>query len=166
MIERVRELLARTDVRAEPVASSDEFARLAKQVARAESELDAFMLDLRNRERYGARFETYLDARLRALEDAEAAYSAAASRVPPTTLAPLTWDDLDTDELHAVVAGAIDAVFIRRPARRGADVAERAWIVWRGQAEDDLPGKGRAVAPIRSFEWPAEGQAMAREVPA
>ena len=92
------------------------------------------------------------------------AYAAAAARVPPTTLTPLSWDDLDADELHTVVAGAIDAVFVRRPPRRGADVAERACMVWRGQAEDDLPGKGRAVAPIRSFEWPAEREAVTREV--
>lgn len=166
VIEGVRELLAGTEVRAEPVASTDELAHLAEAVASAESELDAFMLDLGNRERYGARFETYLDARLRALEDAEAAYASAAARVPSTPIAPLSWDDLDPDELHTVVAGAIDAVFIRRPPRRGADVAERACIAWRGQGEDDLPGKGRAVAPIRGFEWPAECQAVVREVPA
>jgi hypothetical protein len=161
----VRKLLSGTEVRAEPVASN-ELARLADAVARAEAELDAFMLDLGNRERYGARFETYLDARLRALEDAEAAYGAAAARLPTTALAPLSWDDLDADELHAVVAGAIDAVFVRRPPRRGADVTDRACIVWRGQAEDDLPGKGRAVGPIRSFDWPTESEAVAREVPA
>src|SRR5439155_156017 len=123
VIERVRELLSGTEVRAEPVASNDELARLAQAVASAEAELDAFMLDLGNRERYGARFETYLDARLRALEDAEAAYAAAAARPTTTPLAPLSWDDLDADELHTVVAGAIDAVFIRRPPRRGANVA-------------------------------------------
>jgi hypothetical protein len=63
-----------------------------------------------------------------------------------------------------MVAGAIDAVFLRRPPQRGADVSERACIVWRGHAEHDLPGKGRPVPPMRPFAWPDERKATRRKV--
>ncbi len=166
VVEQVKALLAGSEVRAERAADTAELAQLAEAVSSAEAELDAFMLDLANRERYGARYETYLDARLRALEDAEAAYASASSHAEPLLLTPLAWEDLTADELHTIVAGAIDAVFLRRPPQRGAEVSERACIVWRGHAEDDLPGKGRPVAPIRPFAWPDERKAAGREVPA
>ncbi len=164
VLDQVKELLAGSEVRAERAADTSELERLAAAVQAAEAELDAFMLDLANRERYGARYDIYLDARLRALENAEAAYAAAASRAEPLLLAPLTWDELTPDELNAVAAGAIDAVFLRRPPRLGAGVRERACIVWRGDGEDDLPGKGRPVAAIRPFAWPGDGEAGAGEV--
>ena len=163
VIDQVEALLAGSEVRAERAADTPE---LADAVHAAEAELDAFMLDLANRERYGSRYDTYLDARLRALEDAEAAYQAATSRAEPPPLAPLTWEELSHDELHTIVAGAIDAVFLRRTPKRGAPVSDRASISWRGQGEDDLPGKGRPVAPIRPFAWPDERKAARRKVSA
>jgi hypothetical protein len=164
VVEQVKALLAGSEVRAERAADTAELAQLAEAVSSAEAELDAFMLDLANRERYGARYDRYLDARLRALENAEADYATAASQAEPLVLAPLAWDELTPDELHTIVAGAIDAVFLRRPPQRGADVSQRACIVWRGHAEDDLPGKGRPVAPIRPFAWPDERKPARREV--
>jgi site-specific DNA recombinase len=164
VIEQVKALLAGSEVRAQQATDNAALARLAEAVSSAEAELDAFMLDLANRDRYGARYDAYLDARLRALEDAEAAYATAGSQAEPLLPAPLAWDELTPDELHAIVAGAVDAVFLRRPPQRGADVSERACIVWRGHAEDDLPGKGRPVAPIRPFAWPDELKATRRKV--
>ncbi len=166
VIEQVKELLAGAEVRADRAADTSELATLADAVQAAEAELDAFMLDLANRERYGARYDAYLDARLRALEDAEAAYQAAAARAEPLALTPLAWEELTGDELHMIVAGAIDAVFLRRAPKRGAGVAERTCIVWRGQAEDDLPGKGRPPSPIRPFPWPDEREPRRRKAPA
>lgn len=166
VVGQVRELLAGGEVRAERAADTAELAQLGEAVDAAEAELDAFMLDLANRDRYGARYQTYLDARLRALEDAESAYQAIASRAEPLLLAPLAWEDLTHDELHTIVAGAVDAVFLRRAPQRGADVSERACIVWRGHGEDDLPGKGRPVAPLRPFAWPDEGKPARRKVSA
>ncbi len=166
VLEQVRELLTGDTVRGDRVAGTPELGALAEALQAAEAELDAFMLDLANRSRYGDRYETYLDARLRAVEEAEAAYQSTATSLGPLSIEPLRWDDLDVDELHAIVAGAVDAVFIRRPPHRGADVEQRALILWRGEAEDDLPGRGRKVAPIRPFPWPREPKAKLRQTPA
>jgi DNA invertase Pin-like site-specific DNA recombinase len=151
---QVQELLAGRVVHADPADRTLE--ELADRVARAEDELDAFMLDLDARARYGDRFDRYLDARLRAVEDAEAAYERAAADTDVTGLAPLTWESLTVDERHRVIAGAVDAVFVRRPPRHGAAVDERAAVVWRGHGDPDLPGKGRKVIPLRPYDWPHE----------
>jgi site-specific DNA recombinase len=50
VVEQVKALLAGSEVRAERAAVNAEFARLAEAVSSAEAELDAFMLDLANRE--------------------------------------------------------------------------------------------------------------------
>ena len=157
VLDHVQDLLGKTAVLAEPTDASGQLEHLAADVRRAEEELDAFMLDLSGRDRYGDRYGRYLEVRLRALEDAEAAYrAAAASRGPASLPAAVHWEDLTADELNSIATAAIDAVFLRRPPRHGAGVSERACILWRGEAEDDLPGKGRRSIALRPFNWPSE----------
>jgi hypothetical protein len=58
VIDHVKALLAGSEVRAERTADTPELATLAEAVTAAEAELNAFMLDLGNRERHGARATT------------------------------------------------------------------------------------------------------------
>ena len=67
--------------------------------------------------------------------------------------ADFTWDDVTPEELRdAILPEVIDCVYVR--SGRGLSVDRRALILWRGQADPDLPGKGRPAPDIRSFEWP------------
>lgn len=108
----------------------------------------------------------WLAVRQAALEEAreedgyylEAIRSRQAAEAP--VLAPeFTWDDVAPEELRDVILpDIIDCVYVR--SGRGLPVDQRALILWRGQADPDLPGKGRPAPEIRSFEWP-EGDALA-----
>ena len=104
----------------------------------------------------------WLAVRHAALEEARAAdnaYLAAirnrqASETP--VLAPeFTWEDVAPEELRDVVLPEIiDCVYVR--SGRGLAVDRRALILWRGQADPDLPGKGRPAPEVRSFAWPVD----------
>jgi site-specific DNA recombinase len=76
------------------------------------------------------------------------------------------WPTLSVSARREHLAGAIDAVFIRRgdPASRGrnVDVAPRIHIAWRGEAPmATLPGRGRRF-PHESFVFPDESPEDAR----
>jgi site-specific DNA recombinase len=61
------------------------------------------------------------------------------------------WDELTIEEKRRLLAAGIDCVFLRRTGI--ASISDRALILWRGEAPDDLPRRGLApVAPV-SFSW-------------
>lgn len=77
------------------------------------------------------------------------------SPVPAVVGRSFSWDDVEPEELRDVILPAfIDCVFVR--SGRGVAVDRRSLILWRGQADDDLPGKGRPAPAVRSFEWPED----------
>jgi site-specific DNA recombinase len=65
------------------------------------------------------------------------------------------WPELTIAERRQILTAAIDAVFIRsvRGSGRQRPVGERVMILWRGEAPDDLPRRGRRV-PLASYAWP------------
>jgi DNA invertase Pin-like site-specific DNA recombinase len=66
-------------------------------------------------------------------------------------LEPVDWDTITPQELRdRILPALLDCVMIR--SGRGRPVADRAFILWRGEADVNLPGRGRP-AEIRSFEW-------------
>jgi hypothetical protein len=73
------------------------------------------------------------------------------------------WPSLTIAEKRRLLSAAIDAVFLRpaRGAGRVVRIEERALILWRGQAPDDLPRRGRRV-PLAPFSWPDESPADVR----
>jgi DNA invertase Pin-like site-specific DNA recombinase len=73
------------------------------------------------------------------------------------------WPALSTAERRHLLAASIDAVVIRavRGSGRTVQLDERALVLWRGQAPDDFPGRGRRV-PLQPFPWPNERPADVR----
>lgn len=59
------------------------------------------------------------------------------------------WPTLGVVEQRRLLALGIDAVMLRR----GHVLDERALVLWRGEAPDDLPSRGRRV-PLAPFAWP------------
>lgn len=69
------------------------------------------------------------------------------------------WDGFSVAERRQLLASAIDAVFLRRVGQANVPISSRALILWRGEAPDDLPGRGygRWATEIRPFDWPPGG---------
>jgi site-specific DNA recombinase len=64
------------------------------------------------------------------------------------------WPDLELDERRQLLRLGIDAIFLRRPPRRGLSAIEgRVFIAWRGEGPDDLPGRNPTAPAIRPFDW-------------
>lgn len=63
------------------------------------------------------------------------------------------WATLDVLEKRKVLAATIDTVLLRR-GRVG--IEERALILWRGEAPDDLPRRGVLRVAPRPFVWPGD----------
>lgn len=62
------------------------------------------------------------------------------------------WDQMELADQRALLSRLIDAVFVRSVGRRNVAIAERALILWNGEAPD-LPGPGKRLSPIVAFEW-------------
>jgi site-specific DNA recombinase len=61
------------------------------------------------------------------------------------------WSELSTAEKRRVMAEGIDCVFLRRTGR--APISDRALVLWRGEAPDDLPRRGLSPVPPVPFDW-------------
>ena len=104
------------------------------------------------RDGLAARQDEYEDARRKL--DAE---QAGEVDLPDAETLAGSWDGLAVDERRALLAAALDCVFVRRPAVRGEPLAERLFFCWRGEAPD-VPGKGRRDYVPRPFEFDSEGE--------
>jgi site-specific DNA recombinase len=156
--EAFLEWLEREQIAVEATASTDdEVVALVEAVEAAEVELreyrDAQLISLIGRDA----FAEGLEQRQRRLEEARAELEQArratiALPIGPQKLIDL-WPDLSTDEKHAFLSAAIDAVAVRRAdlPGKGSSVPARVHIFWRGQAPVDLPGRGSLA--IRSLDW-------------
>jgi len=76
---------------------------------------------------------------------------------------PEAWPSLSIQEKRHLLAASIDAVIIRavRGTGRAVPLDERVFVLWRGQAPGDFPGRGRRVA-LEPFPWPNERPADVR----
>ena len=63
------------------------------------------------------------------------------------------WEDLSVDERRQLLRAGIDAVVLR-PGRNGdrslVPLHDRVLVLWRGEAPDDFPQRGKTVA-LRPF---------------
>lgn len=65
-----------------------------------------------------------------------------------------SWPDLELGEKRHILAGTIDAIFLRRSTRQGLSaLSDRALILWAGEGPDDLPGRGRKIGALAPFDW-------------
>jgi DNA invertase Pin-like site-specific DNA recombinase len=137
------------------------------RVEAAEHELDAFLSDLELRSRIGEhRYREQSEARSAAVDQAAAELAAARQRgvlsgsllTPGAMLA--AWPGLGVAEKRALLTASLDAVFVRRTGAN-VDVTDRALLLWRGEAPDDLPRRGHRVL-LGSFSWPDKAPANVR----
>jgi hypothetical protein len=154
-----QELLSRlgSEVSAEAAAGTGVTGLLSEVVER-EQELAAFyaLADVLDRQAFLAaareREEALIEARKRYEEvrDRSAVPQISGDLVE-------AWPDLTLQERRRLVSAAIDAVMVRSVGRGGwnTPIAERALILWRGEAPDFPSRKARGSHPIlSSFEWP------------
>ena len=139
-------------------AELDEAQRLVEE---AERELEAFLgasvLDL-GRDVYRAG----LQVRQGAVEEARARLDALAATmgatgVPPVADLEATWPDLTIAERRRILTAGIDAIMLRRGS---SPIGERALVLWKDEAPDDFPRRGRRV-PLCSFEWDTDKPGVA-----
>jgi site-specific DNA recombinase len=143
--------------------------RASVQVQAAELELNSYR-DTQAVSIVGrASFEAGLESRAQELDRARRELAEARERSALAETIALTpgdplevWPTLSIGEKRTLLSAAIDAVIVKkaRGAGRSVPVEERAVILWRGQAPDDLPRRGRRV-PLASFTWPVDGNVRA-----
>jgi hypothetical protein len=83
--------------------------------------------------------------------DLHGSLAALGRSLPPAADLRTTWPSLSLDERRRLLGAGIDAIMLRSGKRR--PIEERALILWRGEAPDDLPRRGRRV-PLAPFIWP------------
>ncbi len=104
----------------------------------------------------GPHFRAGLESRRAALEEAEAHLADLRQASGPIDGAELvglrdSWDGLTVPEQREILAGAIDAVFLRSVGRRNVPIGERAVVLWRGEAPVDLPSLSQRGFTPRVF---------------
>jgi hypothetical protein len=127
----------------------------------AEAELEAYLASTLASVVGQARFHAGAESRQAAVDEARAVLAEArgASVLAETLQTPgglvAAWPGLAMQERRQLLAAAVDAVVVRAARGNGTTLAvdDRALILWRGQAPDDLPRRGRRL-PLSSFPWP------------
>jgi DNA invertase Pin-like site-specific DNA recombinase len=130
-----------------------DLAAADREYEAAETELQAFAGDIEARRILGeAGWHDHLTARALARDEKRTARDEAYSRGRLAAVAADVVDDLDHDGLRDLLRGMVRHVFVRRRAR-GADVAERVFIVWSDDPEPiEVPGPHRS-GPFKPVRW-------------
>jgi site-specific DNA recombinase len=146
---------------AQAAADTEAVEQALQVLERAEADYAAFQtaagLASVPPEELAAGFETHAgrvaDAR-RSFEDAKGRSADVLPDTPGSLIE--AWPILSIAEKRQILSAAIDAVMLRpvRGSGRKVSVQERVLILWRGEAPDDLPRRGRRV-PLKSFDFPA-----------
>jgi hypothetical protein len=66
------------------------------------------------------------------------------------------WETADATTRRTALAAGIDTIFLRGPGR--GRLEDRVLILWRGQAPEDLPRRGRHNGMLRPFAWTTQGE--------
>lgn len=115
----------------------------------AEEELAAFAADLTARRMLGDGYHAALEARSRAVNDAQAAMQKMLGPATKIETAK-SYDALCIEDRKHVLASSIDAVIVKRGHSR-IPIEDRVTVLWRGEGPDDLPRRGRDNGPVRSY---------------
>jgi DNA invertase Pin-like site-specific DNA recombinase len=147
-------------IQAESTRMGNAVETAVARVEAAEEELvayrDANLITVIGYEAYTAG----LIERQRTLDQARAQLNEARRATPALAVhdIPGLWPNLTVAERRTLLAGAIDAVVVRRANRPGRGAfANRLGILWRGQAPTDLPGRRHAKLVPLNVPAPDEG---------
>ncbi len=128
---------------------SEGLACAVAELQEAEQELESFASDLTARRLLGGGYHAALQARATAVDEARAKVMAAGALGPDTEMIA-TYDELSLEERGRILSSSIDAVIVAA-GDTSAPLEERVRILWRGEAPDDLPRRGRDNGPIRPY---------------
>lgn len=143
------------DLRLAAVRANDELDAAKRVRERAELELVAF----RDAESVlGTHYLPGLAERVRILDAAEARVlelqrAAGLDALPDVVTLHEAWEQMSLSQRRRVLSGGMDAVFLRSVRRRNVPIGERAVVLWRGEAPDDLPSLSRRGFTPREFRW-------------
>ena len=157
------------DQEAEAVPDTTDRDDAFRALEEARAATEDFRQDTAARKKLGPAWHDWLDAYLKGERDAEAKLAQVQDASSATGRVRLLRDDylaLPLAERRTVLAGAVDAVMVRRSRGRGRNVdptPERTRILWRGEAPDDLPRQRRRNT-IRPFVF--DGDDVPAGVPA
>lgn len=146
------------DVAAAPARANERVRAAEQALDRASAELAAYR-DEELIEVIGK--PAYLDglrSRATGVEDAESELAAARDDagvigLPDVGALRETWEDLEVSHQRQLLSTAIDVVFLRNVGQSNVSIADRALILWRGEAPAGLPGRGHRNAGITPYEW-------------
>jgi DNA invertase Pin-like site-specific DNA recombinase len=133
----------------ESTARTARAERALAELEDAEAELAAYrdetLVAIIGREAFAAGLvqrQKTVDGARRALADAQAT-----TELPLGLTVDDLWEAGGTSDQAALLAGAVDAVFVRRARSRGqgTPIGDRARVLWRGEAPGDLPGRRGGV---------------------
>lgn len=115
----------------------------------AQEELAAFAADLTVRRALGGGYHAALEARSKAVNDAQAAMQKALG--PAANIETVeSYEELPIEDRKRILGSSIDAVIVKRGHAR-VPIEDRVTILWRGEGPDDLPRRGRDNGPIRAY---------------
>jgi site-specific DNA recombinase len=141
---------------ARATASSLETETAEQAVAKAETELGAYLEAVEASSVGVERYRKGLQVRQGALDEATAKLSKLRAQQPAIELlnAKLSdvWPTLTTGEKRTLLAAGIDAVMLRPGETRTAPIQSRVKILWRGEAPTDFPQRGYRPA-LESYAW-------------
>jgi site-specific DNA recombinase len=145
---------------ARPAEASLRLTDAERNVEEARFEREVFLTSVSAAEFGADAYAAGLRARQERLDEAMSELAAIAgqedarNRLPePTTLAEM-WPTLSTQRRRSIIAGAFDAVMLRRPEKGSrTHISERAHIITAGNLPSDFPRRGLRT-PIRSFAFP------------
>jgi site-specific DNA recombinase len=130
--------------------NSDTLQAATSSLSTAEDELDSFASDLTARHMLGERYHAALQARLDAVAQARAELQQASSFAPDVE-AIERYDELPIADRKRILGSSLDAVIVKR-GHAYIPIEKRVTILWRGQAPDDLPRRGRDNGPVRPYQ--------------
>ena len=136
--------LAGDEVEAVGEPNSADLDEATRALEAADAELEAYrdetLVSLVGRESFQAgiskRATVVEQARQRVLE-----LRGVSGAAPITRSLLAEWPTMDVVAKHAILVSAIDAVMVRPASAGGLD--DRVRVLWRGEAPDDLPRRGR-----------------------
>jgi hypothetical protein len=139
-----------------------------RDLAAAETELEAFLLSDVGSIAGAERFREGVVARQAVIDEAQEALAAATGAAgwidhPELLTMQGMWPTLEVAHQRSLLAAGIDAIFLRSVGQANTPIADRARILWRGEAPADLPGMGRRVSEIRPFDWDGIANPPARK---
>ena len=130
---------------------SEALQNATEKLAEAEAELAAFAADLTMRRVLGDGYHAALEARASAVNQAQAELQRALAPAGGSE-AIEGYDDLPVEDRRRILGSSIDAVIVKRADARTVPIEERVTILWRGEAPEDLPRRGRDNGPVRAYE--------------